>query len=91
MEIKSKSRASGGWGFVFHITKIEGLLEETENPKEETNNAKVCSPRLDAYHKKGVGSLKSPVEAKQELWLPEINQCRIFIIIMIMMMMMIVI
>ena len=62
MEMKSKSCASGGWGFGFHVTEIEGLLDETGNPTQEKNNAKVCSPWLGAYPKKGVGTLKSRIE-----------------------------
>ena len=49
-------------GFGFHVTGIEGLLEETGNPRQEKNNVKVCSPWPGAYPKIGVGSLKSLVE-----------------------------
>ena len=35
IEIESESCASGGWGFGFHVTKLEGLLEETGKGKEQ--------------------------------------------------------
>ena len=53
-EIKSKSCASGSWGFGFHVTESEGLLEETGNQRQEKNNAKVYSPWISAYPKKSM-------------------------------------
>ena len=46
------------------LGEIEGLHEETGNPRPEKNKAKIYSPWIGTYPKKGFGSLKSRIELK---------------------------
>lgn len=41
LQIKSKCCASGGWGFEFHVTETEGILEDIKNPTLGKEKCKV--------------------------------------------------